>query len=271
MVIGWFCFCGSAMGITSLINLGCLAMLDFLLVFPLLVALLVPGLCRCVEAVSLSLIFWFCLLVLESLLVVLGPALVVSFYWLFWEIVPRSSLPLTSWRIRAVLLVFVGSFVWSGSVFFLSSVYFWKWLCFSVLFGQSQLLSSLSMAVQWCWPALITCAGESGCTPRSSLHAFWERKRQVTLGVTYNIWQLVASSTVRFGTTASSSSICALLASISLLVVFAYVVPWDFHLCLVGSVFLYGHPLFTRFSISRMLIFFTIVFSQIFLYSGLSL
>ena len=63
MVIGWFCLGGSALGIALSINYGHLALLDFLLVLPPVVAILVLGLCPCNEAVLLLLRFcqagWF--------------------------------------------------------------------------------------------------------------------------------------------------------------------------------------------------------------------
>ena len=46
------------------------------------------------------------------------------------------------------------------------------------------------MAVHWFWPVIIALPGYAA---HSSLQTFWERKRQVTLGITYISWLLVAS------------------------------------------------------------------------------
>ena len=64
-------------------------------------------------------------------------------------------------------------------------------LCYGVL-GQSwMLLLSLFTAVHWFLVKAVACAGKSGCIAGSSLQAFWEKKRQVTWGITYTILLLV--------------------------------------------------------------------------------
>ena len=42
--------------------------------------------------------------------------------------------------------------------------------------------SSLSVMVRWVWPVSVAWAGKFWCTASSSLHALWERIRQVTEG-----------------------------------------------------------------------------------------
>ena len=66
------------------------------------------------------------------------------------------------------------------------------------------------------------CQGRSMYSPASSsLHACCERKKQVTCGITYTIWLLVASPTVRFRNSPPSSLIFPPLALTSILVVAA--------------------------------------------------
>ena len=51
-VVDWFYLGGSALESTSSIDLGCLALLYFLLVLPPVVSLSVAGLCPCIQAVA---------------------------------------------------------------------------------------------------------------------------------------------------------------------------------------------------------------------------
>ena len=68
----------------------------------------------------------------------------------------------------------------------------------------------------------------------SSLHACCERKKQVTCGITYIIWLLVASPTVRFRNSPPSSLIFLPLALTSILVVAA-------RLCLEIPIYMVMH------------------------------